>query len=37
MFEDYPRAVVATPDRWSRGMFTRAGAYRTGSGVNSRE
>jgi flavin-dependent dehydrogenase len=29
MFEDYPRAVVATPDRWSRGMFTRAGAYRS--------
>jgi geranylgeranyl reductase family protein len=37
MFEDYPRAVVATPDRWSRGMFTRAGAYRTESGVTSRE
>jgi geranylgeranyl reductase family protein len=28
MFEDYPRAVLATPDRWSRGMLTGAGAYR---------
>jgi geranylgeranyl reductase family protein len=28
MFEDYPRAVVATPDRWSRAMFTGPGAYR---------
>lgn len=27
MFEDYPRAVLATPHRWSRGMFTRPGAY----------
>lgn len=29
MFEDYPRAVLATPHRWSRGMFTRPGAYRS--------
>jgi hypothetical protein len=27
MFEDYPRAVVLTPDRWQRGVFTRPGAY----------
>ena len=25
MFEDYPRALVLTPDRWRRGMFTTAG------------
>lgn len=28
MFEDYPRAVVATPHRWSKAMFTSPGAYR---------
>ncbi|MFN2607270.1 MAG: NAD(P)/FAD-dependent oxidoreductase [Acidimicrobiales bacterium] len=28
LFEDYPRALVATPARWRRGMFTGAGAYR---------
>jgi geranylgeranyl reductase family protein len=28
MFEDYPRALVLTPDRWRRGMFTEPGAYR---------
>jgi len=27
LFEDYPRAVVATPSRWHRGMFTGPGAY----------
>jgi menaquinone-9 beta-reductase len=27
MFEDYPRAVLFTPRRWSRQMFTRPGAY----------
>jgi geranylgeranyl reductase family protein len=27
MFEDYPRALVLTPDRWHRGMFGAAGAY----------
>jgi geranylgeranyl reductase family protein len=27
MFEDYPRAVLFTPDRWRRGVFTRPGAY----------
>lgn len=34
MFEDYPRAVLATPHRWHRKMFTRPGAYahRVGSG-----
>ena len=29
MFEDYPRAVMLTPDRWRRGMFTPTGAYAT--------
>jgi len=28
LFEDYPRALVATPRRWHRGMFTGPGAYR---------
>jgi menaquinone-9 beta-reductase len=27
MFEDYPRAVLVTPHRWRRSMFTRPGAY----------
>ncbi len=27
MFEDYPRALVLTPSRWRRGMFTPPGAY----------
>ena len=27
MFEDYPRAIVLTPQRWRAGMFTRSGAY----------
>jgi len=27
LFEDYPRAVVATPSRWHRGMFTGPGAF----------
>ncbi len=27
MFEDYPRAVVATPHRWRRRLFSRPGAY----------
>jgi menaquinone-9 beta-reductase len=26
MWEDYPRALLATPDRWHRGVFTEAGA-----------
>jgi geranylgeranyl reductase family protein len=30
MFEDYPRALVLTPDRWRRGMFSTPGAYRSG-------
>jgi flavin-dependent dehydrogenase len=29
MFEDYPRALVLTPDRWRRGMFTAPGAYQS--------
>lgn len=28
LFEDYPRAVVATPRRWRPGIFTGPGAYR---------
>ena len=28
LFEDYPRGVITTPERWRRGMFTGAGAYR---------
>jgi len=28
LFEDYPRALVVTPRRWHRGMFTGPGAYR---------
>jgi menaquinone-9 beta-reductase len=28
LFEDYPRAVLGTPRRWSRGMFAGPGAYR---------
>jgi len=28
LFEDYPRALLATPSRWHRGMFTGPGAYR---------
>ncbi|MDE0066049.1 MAG: geranylgeranyl reductase family protein [Acidimicrobiaceae bacterium] len=27
MFEDYPRALLATPRRWKRKMFTGPGAY----------
>jgi menaquinone-9 beta-reductase len=28
LFEDYPRALLGTPRRWHRGMFTGPGAYR---------
>ena len=28
LFEDYPRAVLGTPRRWSRRMFSAPGAYR---------
>ena len=28
MYEDYPRALIMTPRRWRRGMFTGPGAYR---------
>jgi menaquinone-9 beta-reductase len=31
MFEDYPRALIFTPDRWKRGMFTAPGAYQSPS------
>ncbi len=27
LFEDYPRAVILTPRRWHRGMFTGPGAF----------
>ena len=29
MFEDYPRALLATPRRWSRGVMSAPGAYAT--------
>ena len=29
LFEDYPRALVVTPRRWRRKMFTGPGAYRS--------
>jgi geranylgeranyl reductase family protein len=28
LFEDYPRALIVTPRRWHRGMFTGPGAFR---------
>jgi geranylgeranyl reductase family protein len=28
LFEDYPRAMIVTPRRWHRGMFTGPGAFR---------
>ena len=28
LFEDYPRALLATPHRWHRGVMAGAGAYR---------
>ncbi|MCD9623549.1 geranylgeranyl reductase family protein [Rhabdothermincola salaria] len=31
LYEDYPRALLLTPSRWHRGMFTGPGAYRSGS------
>lgn len=27
LFEDYPRAIIATPRRWHRGVFDRPGAF----------
>ncbi len=30
MFEDYPRAILATPGRWHRRMLTGSGAYAQG-------
>lgn len=30
LFEDYPRAVLATPRRWGREMFTPPGTYQDG-------
>ena len=32
LFEDYPRAVLATPSRWRSGMLTGPGAFRSVSG-----
>jgi geranylgeranyl reductase family protein len=32
MFEDYPRAVLATPGRWHRRMLTGSGAWVSGDG-----
>ncbi len=34
MFEDYPRAMVFTPERWHRGMFSAPGAFRDSSLVD---
>ena len=31
MFEDYPRALAITPDRWRRGVFTPPGSYLAGA------
>ena len=28
LFEDYPRAVLGTPGRWRRDLFTQPGAFR---------
>ena len=28
LFEDYPRALLGTPRRWTRDMFAKPGAYR---------
>lgn len=28
LFEDYPRALIATPRRWRRGVISKPGAYR---------
>jgi geranylgeranyl reductase family protein len=36
LFEDYPRAVVATPRRWHRGVFSSPGAYRASSVASDR-
>ena len=36
MWEDYPRALLATPDRWHRGVFTAAGAGFTAPDTHSR-
>lgn len=30
LFEDYPRALIATPRRWGRGVITQPGAYLPG-------
>jgi hypothetical protein len=27
LFEDYPRAVLGTPGRWRKDLFTQPGAY----------
>ena len=34
LFEDYPRALLGTPRRWARDMFSKPGAF-TGSGSHS--
>ena len=34
LFEDYPRALLGTPRRWARDMFSKPGAF-TGSGSQS--
>ena len=37
LFEDYPRAIVLTPRRWRRGMFTGPGAFDSPQGRSGRE
>ena len=32
MWEDYPRAILTTPDRWHRGVFVTPGAWASGQG-----
>lgn len=36
LFEDYPRAILATPRRWHCGMFTGLGAYRDDGAIKRR-
>jgi len=35
MFEDYPRAALATPHRWHRGMFRGSGGFGSPAGAGS--
>jgi len=35
LFEDYPRALLATPRRWGRGSLSAPGAYLVADGASS--